>query len=233
MNRFEQLNFQSSKNMTTATNKYLDVVKEMKDLDITIEKIYVIKLFNLLDSHYEIFLAIVSENARKDVKLLILDSIVERVLQEETRLINADIHMSRVNNERDKREKRTQREDQRDRDRESSQDRDNDSRDDDFSKVLCENCYTHHKSTKEDCSHKNKKCSNCDMTSHIEINCRQSDKERENQTFDFRNSSKNSSSINVKAKINVNKSDVDKISLKEHIDMIKISTSDVTDIEDI
>ena len=86
MNRFEKLNYIDEKSIESLASKIIVIKSKWKDLKITKDELFVLKLFNILSSSFETYLIIFNEEARKDENLLNLNTLITRLKQEEHRM---------------------------------------------------------------------------------------------------------------------------------------------------
>lgn len=75
LNRLKEAIYSLSKYMNSVSIKIVKILKKIKELDITIEKIVTIKLINSLGSLFEIYLTILSQKAKNNNKLLNLQAV--------------------------------------------------------------------------------------------------------------------------------------------------------------
>ena len=178
MNRFEELNYIDEKLIEVLTSKIIVIKLKWKDLKITEDEFFVLKLFNILSLSFETYLIIFNEKAHKDENLLNLNTLIICLKQEEHRMQiqekqinvlhrhieNRNFHEGREGRDRSKRNKNVENEHD-----------NNDSSDDEFDD-FCLRCYINHKlSTYKYCFDKNVICFNdkCKKKDHQFKNCRQ------------------------------------------------------------
>lgn len=75
LNRLKEASYSLSKYINSVSIKIVKILKKIKELDITIEKIITIKLINGLGSLFEIYLTILSQKAKNNNKLLNLQAV--------------------------------------------------------------------------------------------------------------------------------------------------------------
>lgn len=63
-NKLKQINYSSSKNISSLGIMIVKILKKIKKLDINIEEIIAIKLINGLDSLFETYFIMLSQKAR-------------------------------------------------------------------------------------------------------------------------------------------------------------------------
>ena len=86
MNRFEELSYIDKKSIEILVSKIIIIKSKWKDLKITEDELFVLKLFNILSLSFETYLIILNEEARKDENLLNLNILIIRLKQEEHRM---------------------------------------------------------------------------------------------------------------------------------------------------
>ena len=86
MNRFEELSYTDEKSIGALASKIIVIKSEWKDLKITEDELFVLKLLNILSSSFETYLIIFNEEARRDENLLNLNILIIRLEQEEHRM---------------------------------------------------------------------------------------------------------------------------------------------------
>ena len=83
LNRLEQTNYSSSKDINSLGVKIVKILEEIKELDINMEEMVTIKLMNGLDSSFETYLTMLSQKARDENKLPNLSSLLSNLEDEE------------------------------------------------------------------------------------------------------------------------------------------------------
>ena len=86
LNKFEQTNYSSSKDINNLGVKVVKILEEIKELDITMEEMVTIKLMNGLGSSFETYLTMLSQKARDDNKLPDLQALLSNLEDEEHRM---------------------------------------------------------------------------------------------------------------------------------------------------
>ena len=79
MNRFEELSYIDEKSIEILISKIIIIKSKWKNLKITKDELFVLKLFNILSSSFETYLIILNEKARKDENLLNLNMLIIRL----------------------------------------------------------------------------------------------------------------------------------------------------------
>ena len=180
MNRFKKLNYIDEKSIESLASKIIAIKSKWKDLKITEDELFVLKLLNILSSSFKTYLIILNEKARKDENLLNLNTLIIRLKQEEHRMqtqekqINALHHHIEGRNPREGRDGR----DRSKKDKNAENERDDNDNNDDETDDFCFRCYINHKlSVYKYCFDKNVIYFNdkCKKRGHQFKNCRQED----------------------------------------------------------
>ena len=180
MNRFEELSYTDEKSIGALASKIIVIKSEWKDLKITEDELFVLKLLNILGPSFETYLTILNEEARRDENLLNLNTLITRLEQEEHRMQTQEKQINALHRHIEGRNLREGREG-RDRskgDRNVEDERDDNNSSDDESDGFCPRCYTNHRlPAYKYCLDKDVICSNdkCKKKSHQFKNCRQED----------------------------------------------------------
>ena len=82
LNRLEQTNYSSSKDINNLGVKIVKILKEIKELDITMEEMVTTKLMNGLGSSFDTYLTMLSQKARDDNKLPDLQALLSNLEDE-------------------------------------------------------------------------------------------------------------------------------------------------------
>ena len=156
MNRFEELNYINAKIIETLISKIIAIKLKWKNLKIIENKFFVLKLFNVLNSSFEIYLIILNEEIKRNENLLNLNTLITCLKQKEHRIktqkkqINV-LHYHQNNNNSNF-EKRNSRENYENRDwnkknKNADNERDNNEINDNIDEKnnWCINCYIIHK----------------------------------------------------------------------------------------
>ena len=144
------------------------------------DELFVLKLFNILDSNFETYLIILNEKVRRDENLLNLNTLITCLKQEEHRMKTQE---KQINALHCYIEDRNSRGDCKDRDRSKKNknienERDNNNINDDETDDFYHCCYINHKlSAYKHCFDKDITCFNnkCKKRDHRLKNCRQED----------------------------------------------------------
>ena len=86
MNRFKELSYINEKSIEVLISKIIVIKSKWKNLKIIENELFVLKLFNILNSSFETYLIIFNEEVRKDENLLNLNTLIIRLKQEEHRM---------------------------------------------------------------------------------------------------------------------------------------------------
>ena len=86
LNRLEQTNYSSSKDINNLGVKIVKILEEIKELDISMEEMVTIKLMNGLGSSFETYLTMLSQKARDDNKLPDLQALLSNLEDDERRM---------------------------------------------------------------------------------------------------------------------------------------------------
>ena len=149
-------------------------------MKITEDELFVLKLFNILNSNFETYLIIFNEEVRRDENLLNLNTLIIRLKQEEHRMQTQEKQINALHRHTESRNSREGRDDRgRSKENRNAEDeRDDNDNNNDETDDFCSRCYINHRlSVYKYCLDKNVICSNdkCKKRDHQFKNCRQED----------------------------------------------------------
>ena len=96
LNRLMSTTMAECKKVSVYGDQMQRILKEVKDLDMTLAEAVVIITLNNLGPGFETYLAIVNDKARTEKKLPELGSLIKALQEEESRLNTAEIHFNRA-----------------------------------------------------------------------------------------------------------------------------------------